>query len=313
MDAWRLLALLAEGEGMTKAAAKLHLDAARASRLIAALEADIGFDLTDHYSRPARLTVEAEELMPQVRKLVSAYAALGKRIACCGSGEMTLRIGIPLNSPRQTIRQLMKDFSALDAALRCEIFTDADHDDVLLGKVDIAYLPYRPVPDGLVIRDISRMINVPFASVDYIRRHGCPMHPDDMKHHDVIVRAGRHYPTTTRLVKGHASAQLRYRNVAYSGDVASGMEALLAGDGVAVDLSFAVCEREYRDGTIVPVLNGWHRPPWDVCLVMRRDQLPNARMVRFFNWFAERESEAAQKRLQSVETVLAGCEKPLIP
>lgn len=64
-----------------------------------------------------------------------------------------------------------------------------DHEDVISGKVDIAYLPYRPPAEGLFIWDVNKVGNVPLATPEYVRRRGNPQSPEDLRTHDIILRA----------------------------------------------------------------------------------------------------------------------------
>lgn len=45
---------------------------------------------------------------------------------------------------------------------------------------------------------------------------------------------------------------------------------LIAGEGISVDLVPSFVADELMRGDIVPVLPGWHRRPWEIC-VCRRD------------------------------------------
>ena len=74
-----------------------------------------------------------------------------------------------------------------------------------------------------------------------------------------------------------------------SGDVLSGKEALLAGEGISVDLSISSIEKELKSGLVVQVLPYWSRPAWHVTFAIRRESLSNSRLVKFALWLKERE------------------------
>lgn len=40
--------------------------------------------------------------------------------------------------------ELIQSYRQKDPNLKVEILSDVDHEDVISGKVDVAYLPYRP-------------------------------------------------------------------------------------------------------------------------------------------------------------------------
>ena len=100
--------------------------------------------------------------------------------------------------------EIIQSYSHQDPNLKVEILSDVDHEDVISGKVDIAYLPYRPPAEGLFIWDVNKVGNVPLATPEYVRRRGNPQSPEDLRTHDIILRAGRNYPATTQKTVNYA-------------------------------------------------------------------------------------------------------------
>lgn len=169
---------------------------------------------------------------------------------------------------------------------------------MISGKVDIAYLPYRPPAEGLFIWDVNKVGNVPLATPEYVRRRGNPQSPEDLRTHDNILRAGRNYPATTHLQKDGELRPLEYKQIVFSGDVLSGKERLMAGMGVAIDLSLAFCWRDIEQGRLLPVLNGWSRAPWDLTVAIKKQNLSNQRLVALARALVEHETKASIKRAE---------------
>ena len=65
--------------------------------------------------------------------------------------------------------------------------------------------------------------------------------------------------------------------------------AVLVDIGIAMDLSFDLCKQEILARELVPVLNGWHRAPWVMNIVMSEQNEENAQLVQFAKWLADRE------------------------
>lgn len=167
---------------------------------------------------------------------------------------------------------------------------------MISGKVDIAYLPYRPPAEGLFIWDVNKVGNVPLATPEYVRRRGNPQSPEDLRTHDIILRTGRNYPVTSHLQKDGELRSLEYKQIVFSGDVLSGREWLMAGMGIAIDLSLAFCWKDIEQGRLVPVLNGWSRSPWDLTVAMKKHSLSNRRLVSFAKAIVEYEAKASENR-----------------
>lgn len=56
-----------------------------------------------------------------------------------------------------------------------------------------------------------------------------------------------------------------------------------------MDLSFDLCNQEILAGELVPVLNGWHRAPWNMNIVMNEKNEESTQLVQFAKWLADRE------------------------
>lgn len=198
---WQVLLSLSEGKGFSLAADKFGRDEAFYCRLTHGLETEIGIRLTEPHSRPVRLTQDAIELLPEIECYLEAAKKLKEKISASGSHKLSIKLGIPVNVPRTSFVEIIQSYSHQDPNLKVEILSDVDHEDVISGKVDIAYLPYRPPAEGLFIWDVNKVGNVPLATPEYVRRRGNPQSPEDLRTHDIILRAGRNYPATTHLQK----------------------------------------------------------------------------------------------------------------
>ena len=205
-------------------------------------------------------------------------------------------LGIPINVPRTSFVEIIQSYRQKDPNLKVEILSDVDHEDVISGKVDVAYLPYRPPAEGLFIWEVNKVGNVPLATPEYVRKRGSPQSPEDLISHDIILRTGRNYPVTTHLQKGGEIRPLECRQIVFSGDVLSGREWLMAGMGIAIDLSLAFCWNDIDQGKLVPVLNGWSRTPWDLTVVVKKQALSNRRLVSFARAIVEYEAKASENR-----------------
>lgn len=291
LTAWKALVYLSEGKGFGTVCDHLGFVEAYFCRLIKKLEDEIGLRLTVARSRPVRLTHEALELLPKAKQLLKISEQLKADISVVKSVETTIRFGIPVNVPRVSLLKCINEYHKKDPKLHVQVLADIDHSDILSGRADIAYLPYRPDPEGLFIWDVAESKTILMATPEYLRENGIPKTPEDLRSHSIIVRSGRNYPHTTHLFQNGKRAKLVYKEKVFSGDVLSGKEALLAGLGISIDLSITSCLPELQNGQLVPVLNGWTRQPWELSLVISRSNLSNTRLVEFGRTFAKIEQK----------------------
>ncbi len=296
--AWQVLQSLSEGKGFSLAADRFGRDEAFYCRLTHGLENELNIKLTEPHSRPVRLTHEAVELLPEIRSYLEAAEKLRKKVSRAGCQKLYIKLGIPINVPRTSFMEIIQSYTQKDSNLQVEILSDVDHEDVLSGKVDIAYLPYRPSSEGLFVWKVNRVGNYPLATPEYLQKRGIPHNPWDLKSHNIILRTGRNYPVTTYLQKNGERQPLEYEQIVFSGDVLSGKEWLMAGMGIAIDLSLAFCWKDIERGRLLPVLNGWTREPWELTMVIRREDLSNQRLVALSRALVDHEISASVNRAQ---------------
>ena len=101
---WQVLLSLSEGKGFSLAADKFGRDEAFYCRLTHGLETEIGIRLTEPHSRPVRLTQEAIELLPEIECYLEAAKKLKEKISASGSQNLAVKLGIPINVPRTSIK-----------------------------------------------------------------------------------------------------------------------------------------------------------------------------------------------------------------
>ena len=71
--------------------------------------------------------------------------------------------------------------------------------------------------------------------------------------------------------------------------------ALFLGAGVAVDMSLYHTYKEIIEGTLEPVLSGWHVPTNECFTYAQEDSLQCRRIITFVEWLVERQRETFTK------------------
>ncbi len=154
---------------------------------------------------------------------------------------------------------------------------------------DIAYLPYKPPTKGLFTWSTGLDYNFLLATPDYLQQYDTPQNPEDLKDHSLILRTGKNYPTYHTLFRRGEERAFVWHDIGFKGDALSYKAAVLADIGITMDLSFDLCKQEILAGELVPVLNGWHRAPWNMNIVMNEENEESAQLVQFAKWLADRE------------------------
>lgn len=171
LNAWRVLVALGRGGGIRRASIETGLDSPQCTRLLQALEDDLSLSLVLHGSRPVSLSQAGEALADDAGRLLECADRLRLRAEGLARSAATFVFSIPSNTPRESSFRIIKRFLGAHPGLSLMMASDADHETVLEGGVDAAYLAYVPEPlPNLRVLPLGPIGNVPVASPDYVAR-----------------------------------------------------------------------------------------------------------------------------------------------
>ena len=97
------------------------------------------------------------------------------------------------------------------------------------------------------------------------------------------------------------TAPVEFGTTVRSTDVLAIRQAVLSGQGVAVDLPLVQIYRDLLENRLVPILPGWSRPPIECWVATHRDAWHARRVRIFFEWF----SHAMREEFASYERAVA--------
>lgn len=300
MLAFRAIVEIAKSSSFREAAVLLDMDVAAVSRLVTALEKEVGNTFFDRTVRPVRLTAYGKKTLSSIRSLVTNHEALIKQLAEKESlSKRIIRFGLVSGYPRTQLLEILTDFHRLHPAIEIEVVGDVDHLDLLRGRVDAAYLLYEPDSPQLVSRFICKIGVLPVASRAYIEKYGQPNTPEDLIKHTLLQRVSRNYPKSDYLINGLSRHPIHAAHL-LSGDYLTVKSALFASLGIAIDLPTYSIREGLQTGEIVPVLGKWQREPFHVSIVTRRTDQSDPTTDAFVTWFVKCERRAALERFQAV-------------
>lgn len=282
---WRLLAQTASTGSLAQAARTLGMTKAKASRLLAGLEAASGVTLLDRSRKPAALTPEALRLLPAARSLIDA----ADRLAAAPSGDglpssssssraessdhgagrratRVMRISLASNMATAVLLKLFEGFEA-ENGVTIEVLRECGVRGLLAGRADFAWFGFRPEPtSGLRIFPMGESYSFLMASRAYLRRCGVPTRIEDLREHVILMRdtANGSFEDTLECDGRTWRIDDTYATRRECADICR--ERLIAGEGIAMDLTPGFVMRELADNTVVPVLPGWRRRPWPIVL-----------------------------------------------
>jgi DNA-binding transcriptional LysR family regulator len=172
---------------LSAAARALNSSPAAMSRALSALESRLGVRLVTRTSRSFELTEEGAQFYERCQKIVAEIAeAEAEASSRTGSVKGKLRIGAPNELGRRLVAPLIATFAHRYPEVEVHLTLSDTGLDVIDDALDVALRIGLPDDSSVIARKVLTTPRIVCASPAYLKRHGKPAHPEDLKQHDCI-------------------------------------------------------------------------------------------------------------------------------
>jgi DNA-binding transcriptional LysR family regulator len=169
-----------------------------------------------------------------------------------------LRITVPRPAARTVIEPVLSRFLRAYPSVTLEVSIDAALTDIVRDRFDAGIRPgHRVEQDMIALRVGEDARPTVVASPDYLRRHGTPEEPADLRAHNCSrMRLGGNAPQRWIFEKRGKTVEVDVMGSLISGDSELAIRAAL--DGVALArVPYHAVEEHISAKTLVPVLEDW--------------------------------------------------------
>ena len=177
---------IAERASFAKAAAQLGVSRSSLSESLRTLESRLGVRLLNRTTRSVALTEAGERLLQQLRPLLDNFDAVLESVnAFRDSPTGHLRIAVPRPAARTIIAPIVSRFLSVYPAVTLEVAIDSNLTDIVRDRFDAGIRPgHRVEQDMIALRVGEDAEPTVVASPDYLRHHGVPKEPADLRSHN---------------------------------------------------------------------------------------------------------------------------------
>ncbi|QBR04144.1 LysR family transcriptional regulator [Paraburkholderia pallida] len=291
----QLFARVARSGSFSVAGREMGISQPTASRIVAALEKQVGVALFVRTTRAVTLTEAGSEYLSRIEPILVALEEADH--AARGTGELRgiLRVATSSGFAIRGVLPRLARFADQHSALRIEFVLNDDRQDLVGESVDVA-LRVGVLEDSTAIaRKIGTVHRVVVAAPAYLARAGTPAAPLDLAGHTIIVGpAGRGMEGWTFWRDGKEdSVRVEGRFILNGTDAA--VAAAVAGLGILSTADFSVMN-ELRTGQLARLLPDWEMGSADMNVVLPagRAAKPSARAFSDFMATEFRDLEAAR-------------------
>jgi len=299
-EGWAVFARVATLGSFAKAADSLDMTQPTVSKAIARLEKRLGTALLYRTSRRLSLTPTGAAVYERALGILHEGETIeGEVSQQVLTPRGTVRLAAPTAFGRTFLPPLLPEFIERYPEINVVVSLSSTTIDIVADGYDVA-LEIDRLPDSSPRSQwLCTLTRLLVAAPDYLRRHGHPQRPEELKQHACLVHTNLTGPeqwTFNHAVEGerHVSVAPRIS----SDNVDAIVPALISGKGVSLLPAFVVADPLQR-GELEMILSDWTVPSLYVNLVTRLGTLrpPKIRaLVEYLDaHLADRPGDTRQK------------------
>jgi DNA-binding transcriptional LysR family regulator len=279
MDRWtefELFVQTAESGSLSKAAERLDMSNATASRCLASLEKRLAARLVERTTRHLTLTEVGENFYRRCKSLLAdmkeAEAAVN---ATTLNPSGTLRITGSLSFCMKHIAPLLPEFTRLYPNIDVHIVSANRYFDLIDNGIDVAIRTKEFESDSnITVRKLAETRRILAASPSYLMRNGTPQSLDDLMHHKLLLYSHANKPNELHFTRDGETRMIKVKSLLESNDGQILRAAALEGLGVLIQPNYIIYD-DVVAGRLVPLLDEWALPRLSINIAYQtRKHLP---------------------------------------
>ncbi|QXH49418.1 LysR family transcriptional regulator [Pseudomonas fakonensis] len=280
-----------EAQGFSAAARRQGVATSSVTRLVDALEAELGATLLNRSTRQVSLTEAGAGYYQRARDILEALAEADARVADRGEEPVgVLRLSLPVEFGRRVIAPHLGAFLARHPGLELDIDLSDRFDDLLDGRYDLSIRLGEPAPsDELVCRPLGRFERWLVASPGYLALRPVLEHPRQLAECACLRFRYGQSARPWRLRRDGQDLEMDVTGPLRSANADLLREAAIAGSGVALLADWLVRE-DVEAARLQRLLGDWQASPGTASDTINALYLPNhrgSRRVMAFVTFCE--------------------------
>ncbi len=300
----RTFVRVADLSSFTRAADALGLSRALVSMQVSELEKHLRCQLLHRTTRRVGMTADGALYLDRCRRILAELEDADEtlrrsRLAVQGR----LRVDVPVVFGRALLTPALPRFQARYPDLQLEVQFNDRRIDLIAEEVDLTVRVGAVREPHLVARRVVTSRLVTCASPEYLRVHGTPQRPEELRRHKLIAylsasnRRAQRWVFERGATRRHLSPPF---SVAFN-SVEAEVSAAIRGAGVMQAMDLVVAEALVT-GKLTAVLQEWSAPGASISVVCRA-ALRDSPRIRAFADFA---SELLQQYRARVDGLLTG-------
>jgi len=265
---------IVEAGSLTRAADALDTSLPTVVRTLAALERALGVSLLKRTTRRIHLTDEGSQYLACCRDILAATQEAEKLLTARRTepvGKLTVTASVLFG--RRHLAPILYDFLLRNPKVTAEILFVDRVVNLIEEGIDVAIRIAHLRDSSIVAVPVGHVRRVICASEKYLRRHGVPQTPDEIRQHQCVRHLGLVPRSEWHFQVGSRGVTISINSVVTSNDIDSTVEACANGLGLGMFLSYMVAPYR-KNGQLKYVLEKYETEPVPIQVVY-----PQARLM----------------------------------
>lgn len=286
IDTMRAFVAVATEGSFSYAATNLKLSPQLVSKYVSKLEERLSVRLLNRTTRKVSLTEVGTHYLQHAQQILISIDEMDAQLGGLQQNPKgMLRISAPVSFASKHMARLVTDFQSQYPLVNVDLQVNDRKVDIIEEGFDVALRIGHLKSSSLIAKNIAPIRLVLCASPEYLKKHGTPSRPEDLKDHRYL-----HYSYMEMDGKEEIYQWLRAKNTergselhCNNGDVL--VDAAIAGAGLALQPTFIASEA-ISTGKLIKVLPEFEPDPLNLYVVYAHRKLL-ANKVRCFIDFIE--------------------------
>lgn len=283
-----LFVYTAELGTLSKAAEKLDISNAAASRHLAALESRLKVRLVERSTRRLSLTNAGHEFYTRCKSLLAELSEAEAAVsAALVEPTGTLTVTATISFTMLHIAPLVPEFQRLYPGIKVKIVGANRYYDIMDSGIDLAIRTREFEADSsMSVRKLAVTRRVLAASPKYLQRMGMPKSVEELANHDLLIYSLANHPNTMEFTRGGERATVKIQPSLEANDGQIIRAAALAGAGILVQPKYIIYD-DLVAGRLLPVLDDWDLPRLTINLAFQDRRYMPAKTRLFIDFLLD--------------------------
>lgn len=273
---------------LSKAAEKLDISNAAASRHLAALESRLKVRLVERNTRRLALTNAGHDFYGRCKSLLAEMAEAEASVnAALVEPTGTLTITATISFSMLHLAPLVPKFQKLYPGIKVKLLGANRYYDIMDSEIDLAIRTREFEADSsITIRKLAETRRILAASPAYLARRGHPRSVEDLQQHDLLIYSHANHPNVMEFTKGEDKLSIKIQPSLETNDGQIVRAAALAGAGILVQPKYIIYD-DLVAGRLVPVLDDWNLPKLTINLAFQDRRYMPAKTRLFIDFLLD--------------------------